>query len=192
VWNIRLCILDFLCRSLIYSSRGIDVYGVIFNALPNYYPVAGQSPNNLSLILVYQDEAARQQIIGTLRTAHLAIRQSDATAPSLDNFKFAVIHCVLGGKEFLSTGRCVANDIQYYKPQACIVVPEAKEFSDLSVLAASGARNYRDTINSLNWLSGIDNIPQASKMKGEKPLSFDVPDTTRAELKEFVASNKAR
>jgi len=128
-------------------------------------------------------------MIGTLRDTHLAIRQSDASAPSLDNFKFAVIHCVSAGKEFLSTGRGVANDIQYYKPQACIVVPQAKDFSDLSILAASGAHNYRDAINSLNWLTGIDNIPQASKMKGERPLSFDVTGTMLAKLKGFVARN---
>jgi hypothetical protein len=171
----------------LYSSRGIDAYAVVFNGVPNYYPVTGQSPNNVSLILVYQDEEVRQQMIGTLRDAHLAIRQSDATAPSLDNFKFATVHCVLGGKEFLSTGKCVANDIQYYKPQACIVVPQAKDFSDLSVLAASGAHNYRDALNGLNWLAGIDNIPHASKIKGEQPLSFDVSATVRTKLKEFAS-----
>jgi hypothetical protein len=26
----------------LYSSRGIDVYVVIFNGVPNYYPVTGQ------------------------------------------------------------------------------------------------------------------------------------------------------
>jgi hypothetical protein len=97
---------------------------------------------------------------------------------------------VLDGKEFLSTGRCAAKDIQYYKPQVCIVVPQAKDFSDLSVLAASGARNYRDAINALNWLTGIDSIPHASKMKGEKPFYFDISATTRAKLKEFAARNQ--
>jgi hypothetical protein len=176
----------------LYSSRGIDFYAVIFSELPNYYPVVGIYPHSAALILVYQDEEARQQIITTLRDGHLIVRQSDATAPSLDNLKFAVIHCVPGEKDFLSTGRCVVNDVQYYKPQPCIVVPQAKTAAELSILAGSGARNYRDAINALNWLTGVDNIPSMSKVKGESPPSFDISATARAKLKEFAARNQSR
>jgi hypothetical protein len=91
----------------LYSSKGIDFYSAIFTPT-NYFPPAGSS-HEISLILVYQDEAVRQQMIGSLRAAALAIRTSDGTEPSLDNFKFAVINCVDDGKEFLSTGKCVAR-----------------------------------------------------------------------------------
>src|SRR5260370_4081221 len=149
----------------LYSSQGIDFYSVIFR-FPNYLHVGGNSPLDVSLILVYQDEAARQQMIDTLRHGAVVVRQSDATPPSLDNLKFAVMHCVDDGKGMLSTGRCVVNDVQYFKPQASIVVPHAKDFSDLSTLAASGARNYRDAINGLNWLAGIDHVARIT----EEPL----------------------
>jgi hypothetical protein len=166
----------------LYSSQGIDFYSVIFR-FPNYLHVGGNSPLDVSLILVYQDEAARQQMINTLRHGAVVVRQSDATPPSLDNFKFAVMHCVDDGKGMLSTGRCVVNDVQYFKPQACIVVPQAKDFSDLSTLAASGARNYRDAINGLNWLAGIDNVARMT----EEPLHFDLPKDAFVKLKQFAA-----
>jgi hypothetical protein len=66
--------------------------------------------------MVYQDQPMRRQTIDTLRHAAVVIRQSDATNPSLENLKFAVMHCVNGGQEFLSTGRCRVSDVQYFKP----------------------------------------------------------------------------
>jgi len=169
----------------LYSSQGIDFYSVIFR-FPNYLHVGGNSPLDLSLILVYQDEAARQQMIDTLRHGAVVVRQSDATPPSLDYFKFAVMHCVDDGKGMLSTGRCVVNDVQYFKPQACIVVPQARGFSDLSALGASGARNYRDAINGLNWLAGIDNVARRT----DEPLHFDLPKDAFVKLKQFARMNE--
>lgn len=165
----------------LYSSQGIDFYSVMFR-FPNFLHVGGNSPLDMSLIFVYQDEAARQQMIDTLRHTSIVLRQSDATPPSLENFKFAVMHCVNDGKGMLSTGRCAVNDVQYFKPQACIVVPQSKNFGDISVLAASGAANYRDAINGLNWLTGIDSVSHMSK----QPLHFDLPKDAFAKLKQFA------
>jgi hypothetical protein len=166
----------------LYSSRGIDFYSVIFR-FPNYLHVGGNSTPDISLLWVYQDEAARQQMIETLRHASIVIRQSDATPPSLENFKFAVMHCVDGGKGLLSKGRCSVNDVQYFKPQACIVIPQSKDDADLSMVAASGAHNYRDAINALNWLGGTNDLPQI----GEKLLYFDLPKDVFLKLKQFAA-----
>ena len=166
----------------LYSSQGIDFYSVIFR-FPNYQHVGGNSPLDIALMWVYQDELVRQQMIDTLRHGSFVLRQSDATPPSLDYFKFAVMHCVDAGNGMLSTGRCVVNDVQFFKPRACIVVPQAKNFNDLSRLAASGAHNYRDAINGLNWLTGTDDL---SRMADEPPY-FDLPKDAFGKLKQFAA-----
>jgi hypothetical protein len=167
----------------LYSAHGVDFYSVIFK--PATAHVGGNTPNDISLILVYQDEALRQQMIDSLRHSAFVVRKSDATPASLDNFKFAVMHCMDGGKELLSAGRCAVSDIQYFKLQACIVVPQAKSLADLSVLSGSGARNYRDAISGLNWLTGTGDIYKSGK------LHIDLPSAAFGKLRELAAKTKA-
>jgi hypothetical protein len=173
----------------LYSGDGIDFYSAIFR-FTNYNPPVS-APYDIGMVLVYQDEATRQQIISASRGA-VAIRKSDGTEPSLENFKFVVIRCVNNGKDFLSSGKCLANDVRYYKPQACIVVPKAQDFSDLANLAASGARNYRDTINALNWLAEFAHIADKTRAIGGKPKYFELRVDALGMLKEFAANNQVR
>src|SRR5580658_9318294 len=60
----------------LYSGDGIDFYSAIFR-FTNYNPPVS-APYDIGMVLVYQDEATRQQIISASRGA-VAIRKSDGT-----------------------------------------------------------------------------------------------------------------
>lgn len=175
--------------AFLYSVRGVDIYAVIFKT-PKYAFVGGNTPYDVSLILVDEDEQVREEDIGELRgTAHIWVRQSDGTKPSLDNLKFKLMHCADAGVSMVKNGKCPIQDVQFFKPQACIVLPQMTTMEELSRAAISGVRDFHDALNPLNWLGGINDVPEQAQMEGQKPLVFKISDSGLALLKKFVAEN---
>ena len=137
----------------LFSIGGRDVY--LATALRPPYPLNPLTDQPLTLVIVYQDEKARQEAITFVRkmgSGGLLLRFS---SPSLDNLKFAAIHCKNTWNEFLSTGICRVHDWQYYEPQACIVMPSADGPADPSGPAKPNPPNRFDVMNNLNWLNGF-------------------------------------
>jgi hypothetical protein len=161
---------------LIYSTEARDLY--LATALQPPYAWIKFTDQPLTLVIVYQDEGARQQAITFLHNMGAGGVLTNPSPPALDNLKFALVNCKAPWKEFVSTGSCSVHDMQYYEPQACIVLPVAHTPAELSRLAMLNARNYRDVINNFNWLNGFEVPPSWPAQK----LTFPV-----AKLKEFAA-----
>jgi hypothetical protein len=164
----------------LFSVEGTkDVY--LATALRPPYPWTPMTDQPLTLVVVYQSEGERQKAISLLHSMGSGGILLNLSSPPLDNLKFAAVHCATTWKEFLSTGSCKIHDMQFYEPQACIVIPTANAPADLSKLAMLNPRNSRDVMNNFNWLNGFQLSPDAPVKKLEFPL---------AKLKEFAARNQ--
>jgi hypothetical protein len=161
----------------LFSVEGKDVY--LATALRPPYPWSPLTDQPLSLLLVYQDEKARQEAITFLHnmgSGGMLLKES----PPLDNLKFAAVHCKNTWDDFVSTGGCTVNDWQYYEPQACIVMPTADDPASLSKLAMLNPRNRFDVMNNFNWLNGFVIPPGMQIPKLKFPME---------KIKKFTVSN---
>lgn len=117
--------------------------------------------------------------------------------PPLDNLKFAIVSCIPAGGGFMSNGRCVVNDIQYYKPQACITLPDPRDKDSLwAPNLAKEKHDSRDAISGLNWLMEIAvnwrDVSNDREIFPDRPLLENILQAMRTKIKEFAARNQGR
>jgi hypothetical protein len=130
----------------LFSEQGIDVYSV---GVPRPALVDG-----VRALLIYQDEKVRQKIIQLMRGPTPGILITGGIRRPLDHLKFAVVNFSCNESEFYA-GKGVVNDIQYYEPKECIILPENTDIYEAQRLSMAGVLQRGDVINQMNWLTGL-------------------------------------
>jgi hypothetical protein len=125
----------------LFTDNGADIYSAIPTNPPNGSVWFFQ--NGIRVVIVYQDESARQQAIRNLSQSGVVAKVMDGSSAhgSLDNLKFAVVHLGVGSSQdkpdqaylsqhhsaqesylrLLVTGGWHVEGIQYYEPPSCSV-----------------------------------------------------------------------
>jgi hypothetical protein len=156
----------------LFSSQGVDVYMV---GTPRPIPGGG-----VDALLVYQDEALRQQVIRFVRGPTPGVTITGGIRRPLDNLKFAILNFACDETVFFpahgkivwnGSRKCGVIGIKYYEPKECIVLPENPDVYQMQQLSMAGVVQRRDVMNSMNWLMTLEK-------KSDLPLYDDpiLPD----------------
>lgn len=106
----------------LFSKDGDDIYSAIPSG--RSHNLTWISNHGIRVIIVYQDEQARQKTINILRQPGVMAGIYGPHAP-LENLKFAVVHLVqegdviVGDEHQILTGSWAVKGISCFEPQAC-------------------------------------------------------------------------
>jgi hypothetical protein len=191
----------------LFSDHGDDIYSAIPSSEPNY--MFWFTDHGIRVIVVYQDEQARQHAIRNLNQPGVVANVMPGSSPhgSLDHLKFAVIHLGMGSsrdkldepfirthsaKEIqyheLVSGGWHIEDIQYYEPQACV----ASRKNDLCLNDSDQAvpcvlQGLHASHGSPNWITDVNIIPGKPKLEPyDDPQFVKIIDAMRSKSKTKV------
>jgi hypothetical protein len=189
----------------LFSDHGADIYSAIPYSELNY--VIWLFSNGIRFIVVYQEEAARQQAIHNLSQPNVVAHVAPGSSPhgSLDKLKFAVVHLQLGSSREkphepsqkdsyyhrLMTAGWHIEDIKYFEPQACETYSQQAYCvgkSGQMVPCVLPGLHASDT-NS-NWITDLAILGRLEPY-GD-PQFVRIVEAMRAKMKEFIARNENR
>jgi hypothetical protein len=165
----------------LFSQGGVDVYSATYS-IPNYPNWI--SSHGMSVILVYQEGAARQREIERLRERGRTVGGSATGRPPLDNLKFAVGHFrwQMGVGAFPE--KWLLDEVEYYEPQACVAGPPKVSDSQLPVPPWM-AHDLHAAVGDANWIASL-NVPRNRMLGGDNdPLILKTIQAMQARINEF-------
>jgi hypothetical protein len=177
-----------------FSFQGIDVYMVA----PPPPIVIG----DIQVLVVYQDERLRQQVIEFLHgpLPGLTLVSNEGSLRRLNDLKFAdlVFACnespffpARGKMVWQGSRKCILQRILYYEPKECIVLPEHPDIYQMQQLSMAGVIHRGDAMNPMNWLTTLERVKDVrlyddSRFPGGHELLMKILQAIRTERDEQV------
>lgn len=172
----------------LFSESGDDIYIATPSNTPNYGNWLTR--NGIRIIVVYQNEQARQQAIANIR------RSNNITGPypALEKLKFAVVR-LMPEAGFDAEGNVPATkwsieDIQYYAPDACASFPLTFCVKNSGQMVPCVSPDLHASDVDPNFITALL-IPVKPLEPYSDPQYIKLTEAIQAKLKEFIARNKA-
>lgn len=206
---------DLTPLEFVFSQDGVDVYVAMPSSRSHYVNWIGQ--HGIRVIVVYQDELLRQEVIKwLLDPPNIQVVSLPHPIP-IDNLKFAVAHYTPVGirdgqehteKDELLAGDWAVEDVHYYAPQACVDFPQLDFCNeDNGSVVRCVLPGLHASLWSDNWVMDFTvsplqgNITEALRDMKRKEyaarmyIALDLPNpriiqAMRIKLKEFIVKNQ--
>jgi hypothetical protein len=174
----------------LFSDHGADIYSAV--RFQHADPLAWINSNGMKIIVVFQDEGARQQAIANVRQSN----NITAPFPGLEKLKFAVVHLKSESRfdyEKLLTVRWYINDVQYYAPDSCVSFPTRLCMKDSEQVVPCEIPILHAADGDRNWIMATDGgFPNNATLAAlyRDPQYVKIIEAMQAKLKEFIPRNR--
>ena len=195
---------------VLFSDHGADIYSAIPSSEPN--GITWFISNGIRVIVVYQDEEARQSAIHNLIQPNVVAHIAPGSSPhgTLDKLKFAVVHLGVGSSkdksdeayvrehhspqesylhELITSGWHIEG-IQYYEPESCAPAKQELCLNKTGQMVPCVSHSLHAAHVDPNWITDLNISPGGRKPEpyGD-PQFVKIVEAMRAKLKEFAARN---
>ena len=176
---------DVAPLEFLFSDHGVDFYSATSYRRP--HPLEWIRENGATAIIVYQDEAARQKQIDSLREGSGSSPFQFAGFPQhWDNTKYAMVN-------FYGPGASFVRDVEYFQPTPCVTASDVKlaklsgwmDYSDLLIWDTPGLHAFK---HGPNWVTGVYSSALIVEAKGN-PMYIKIHNMMADKVKEYTAKS---
>jgi hypothetical protein len=174
---------DVAPLEFLFSDRGVDVYSATSYRRP--YPLPWVRDNGVTVIIVYQDEVARQKQIESLRKSN-SLPSRAGFPQHRENMKYSMIN-------FFGPSASFVRDLEYFEPKPCVSSSEENlagrlwmHYSDFQVWAMPGLHASKD---GPNWITGFYS-PDLIVSAKDNPMYVMIHNMMADKVKEYIDRNK--
>lgn len=171
---------DIAPMEFLFSYQGVDVYSATSYRRPD--PEKWISQNGLTVILVYQAEAARQKQIAYLRS-QTSLPARIGFPEHIENLKYAMLN-------FFGPSAAYVRDLEYFEPKQCVTPNEEMlasslwmSYSDLQIWRMSGLHAYK---KGPNWITGFY-VPALLVSAKANPLYVKIHNAMVDKVRSYLA-----
>jgi hypothetical protein len=196
----------------LFSDHGADIYSAIPSSEPN--GIVWFISNGIRIIVVYQDERARQQAIRNLSQPGVVadVMAGSSTHGTLDELKFAVVHLGVGSssdkpdeayiREHYSAQESYLHEliasqwhvegIQYFEPASCVRPKQEFCLNSTGQMVPCVSHSLRASDGDPNWITDLNIDPTKRKPEPNDPQFVRIVGAMKEKLKEFADRDKGR